>query len=486
MSNSTSGSSQAGSSQAGSLREMMGRAAPHRTAVRYSDGKMVDYACLASAADHVADRFPGGAGGSVGLCLADPVALIAWTTGLLASGTSVFLTHPDLPAAELNALAEHESAVAVVTDRTRIPGQFTPVDAPTTADEVLAVRDVPRRPVCREPAAHFYTSGTSGRRKGAIRPEPTLVREAESIAGSLGFDAGSRVLCAVPLCHAYGFADGVLAVLAAGATLIAVRPGSSGQLAEALRWSRADVLVGVPALYDLWTRGTANGLRDHRLRLCVSAGAPLSPTVAARFEDRWGVRISQQYGMTECGAISIDTEGTDGSVGRPFPGVEVRLDAAGEIVVASSFAATGYVAGVHELLPRNPFSPDGLLTGDLGRFDGRGRLHVTGRREEFINVHGEKVDPGEVEDVLRSHPAVRDAAVVGVPTTSGDQWVAAFVVCDDAVGERELTDHCTSLLVRYKAPRRMIRLPELPRTALGKIRRTALVDLLTPASSPGR
>jgi acyl-coenzyme A synthetase/AMP-(fatty) acid ligase len=86
---------------------------------------------------------------------------------------------------------------------------------------------------------------------------------------------------------------------------------------------------------------------------------------------------------------------------------------------------------VHELLPRNPFTPDGLLTGDLGRFDDRGRLHVTGRRDDVINVHGEKVDPGEVEDVLRSHAAVRDAAVVGIPTTIGDQWMAAFVVCDD-------------------------------------------------------
>ncbi len=457
-----------------SLLETIKITPPGLIALRYPDGREVTYGELGVAAERAGEcRLPDG---PVGLCLADPLAVIAWSAGLLSRGKPVFLTHPDLPAAELGALAAHERAAAVITDAARVPREFTPLPySDRMAGEVIGVRS---GSASGQPGLHLYTSGSSGRRKGAIRSEPSLIAEGIAVAARLGYTRKTVVFCAVPLCHAYGFADGVLAVLAAGACLTVGRPASRGRLGMALRATGADVLVGVPTLYDAWTTGM-RAETEHGLRLSVSAGAPLPDAVGARFAEYWGVAVSQQYGMTECGAISIDLAGGCSSrVGRPFPGVEVRLEA-GEIVVDSPFTAEGYVAGVERLMPRNPFTADGLLTGDLGRFDDRGGLHLTGRREEVINVHGAKVDAVDVEQVLCLHPAVAEAAVAGVPTRHGDRWVAAFVVRGGDVSEADLVTFCRSRLAGFQIPRRIVMVPELPRTALGKIRRAALVDLLT-------
>jgi O-succinylbenzoic acid--CoA ligase len=178
--------------------------------------------------------------------------------------------------------------------------------------------------------------------------------------------------------------------------------------------------------------------------------------------------VLQTYGMTETssqiatlGAAEALTKA--GSAGRPLPGVQLRIGEQGEILVRGPMVATGSVA------------EDGWLhTGDRGRLDEQGFLYVEGRLDDTIVTGGENVMAAEVEEALREHPAVLDAAVVGRPDPEWGEAVTAFVVLDGAVEDAELIAHCRERLAGYKAPRAIHRVDELPRNAAGKVRRDAL------------
>jgi acyl-coenzyme A synthetase/AMP-(fatty) acid ligase len=444
-------------------------------AVVVPGGESITYGQLHAAALERAaalDRLP--AAGVVGIGVTDPVDFVAWTLAVSRRGRSAFLVHADLTDTELRGVAGAEGATALVVDAERdaFPGQLlrsTRLHVPDPAGSGPAAR--------RDGAAdlHFYTSGTDGLPKGAIKDGQRLLEEGRTLADVLGYQSGTRVLTAVPLCHAYGFAFGFVAVLLARGTLVAARPRSAAAFGQCVREHRIDVVVGVPSLYDTWSRGDPAPSPAAGPRLCVSAGAALPDGLASRFEQRWGVGLTNHYGATECGAITIAIDGP-GGVGRPFPGVEVRAGSRGspaEVVVRSRYAAEGYVNAAEHRLKPNPFTAEGVRVGDMGWLDEAGRLHLTGRRTDTINVHGRKVGVAEVENVLRSHPAVTDVVVLG-QDTAADQWIAAFVVTDVEATELELFAFCQDRLARYKVPRRFFPVDEIPRTATGKPRRGLL------------
>jgi len=271
---------------------------------------------------------------------------------------------------------------------------------------------------------------------------------------------------------------GLLGTFAAGASLIIASPGTPNLLRACVDRCGPDVVVAVPAQYDLWSQGVRTEVGAGLLRLCISSGAPLSEAIARRFEENWGRYPAQQYGMSETGAIAIDLDARAHPItsGRPYPDVRVHVDtgdgdsgADGEFVVSSPYLASGYVGGLERALPRNPFSDRGFLTGDIGHVDAEGRLVVTGRRTGQINVHGNKVDPAEVEAVISRFPGVREAVVMGVPTTDGDQWIAAFVSGGLGVNSDHIVDFCQRSLAPYKCPRRVVCLGSIPRSAMGKV-----------------
>jgi len=205
------------------------------------------------------------------------------------------------------------------------------------------------------------------------------------------------------------------------------------------------------------------------LRLCISAGAPLTRDVYDAFHARFGVVIRQLYGLTEAGDVALNmapiAELDPASVGRPIGNVRVTIEDASGAEVAPG--ATG------EIVVRSPSAVGGaaqpLHTHDQGRWSDRGDLVITGRTSMFVNSAGNKVNPAEVEAALRIHPAVADVAVFGIPTAHGDQHVAAVVVTRTPCTADELRVHCGTLLASYKVPRVVTFRDSLPRSPLGKV-----------------
>jgi len=324
------------------------------------------------------------------------------------------------------------------------------------------------------PAAGLCTSGTTGLPTVVPAPWPDLLANARAFAVAAGIgqdgdgDGGGEVVwCGTPLHHRYCFAAGLLGGLAVGATVVLTPAVGPADLTTRLLDERVTTVLSVPYLYGWYLRGLEQDpalIARWSLRRCVAAGAPLPPELARRWRRVTGLPLLSHYGSTEDGQISVGTGEDDEGVGRVLPDREVRVDATGEVLVRRRGAHAG------------PWR----RTGDTGHLDAAGNLHLVGRLGDRLNIAGRKVDPTEVEDVLRTHPGVADCAVAAVPGSAGDE-MAAFVVVDAAVGDAELRRHLTRVLSAYKLPRHLVRVAEVPRSRTGKVRRGALVARLVTA-----
>lgn len=399
-----------------------------------------------------------------------------------AAEMQISLAHHALSFAELDRIVRDAGATALIGGNSQWCGQTRAVRSmPFLGDLWMHIFE----PGCAangedhpDSALEIFTSGTDGRPKGVIKSHECLIAEGRAISAHLGYGPGVRVLCTTPLCHAYGLGMGLLGAFAGGASLVIASPRTPNLLWGCIGRSRPHILIAVPSQYELWSRGDPRKVDPGLLRLCISSGAPLSAAVARCFDEKWGRWPIQQYGMSETGAVAIDLHGVrdpDGA-GKPYPGVEVMIDAPdggpdgeGEILVRSPFLASGYVGRLEMKMPRNPFSARGFLTGDRGRLDPDGGLILVGRRGGQINVHGNKVDPAEVAAVISGHAGVHEVVVLGANTADQDQWVAAFVTADPTVSCDELLVSCQRQLAPYKCPRRVIKVDAIPRNAMGKV-----------------
>jgi long-chain acyl-CoA synthetase len=219
------------------------------------------------------------------------------------------------------------------------------------------------------------------------------------------------------------------------------------------------------------------------LRKLISAGARLPFETVLAFHSRFGLKIHSFYGASESGGISYDDDeevGSNETVGRPLPGVTITFRpedgvpaGTGRVHVRSAGVSSGYIGG-----DSSEFVDNGFLTGDYGAFDSDGRLRLTGRVSSFINVAGKKVQPAEVEDVLRQMPGVRDVRVVGAADPQRGEQVVACLVADPseeaAITMLAVRRFCSQRLAAYKIPRTVIVLDAIPLTARGKTDRRAL------------
>lgn len=414
-------------------------------------------------------------GTRLGIWVEDAIDFAACIIAAQAVGAEAFIIPPETSPIRTAELCTIESGSAVLCDDVRAARLVDGTHRACRAGLVL-VETPPRSSVSHhdQGSVHFFTSGTEGRPKGVVRTKRSLEREELAVGSHLRMGAGVAVLCAAPVSHAYGFVVGLFAPLALGSTAIVARPRLAASLAKLLLVHKPEIVVAVPAQYAAWSalRRTYPGPLP---RLWVSSGAPLPSAVRTRFEAAWGSPIAEQYGMTECGAVSIDVDGAE-TLGRPYPGVTISIDRAtgqvGEVVVDTPHGASGYVGDQADGEPSR-FTPDGFRTGDAGWLDGRGRLHLVGRRAHQVNVRGKKVDPAEVERAFWALDGVQDVAVVGIDRADGDQWIAAFVVCGDSIGDDALA-RVTGELEPFMRPQRVTRLPALPKTATGKTDRESL------------
>ena len=419
---------------------------------------------------------------ALGIWVEDEVDFAACILAALAVPADAFIVAPEASPTRVAELCEVEGASAVLCDEERA---LRLVDGARRAcGPGLVLVETQPQPTARgheEGSVHFFTSGTDGRPKGIVRTKPSLQLEESILGGHLGMAPGCTVLCAIPVIHGYGFTAGLFAPLSFGGISILARPRLAASLEKLLITYAPDIVVGVPAQYAAWS-ALRRPYTGPVPRVWLCGGAPLPRAVRSRFEAAWGGVIAEQYGMTECGAVTVDLDGA-ATLGRPYPGVSVSIDrgsapgTVGEVVISTPYGPRGYLG---DQAGGRTFTADGVRTGDSGWLDDDGRLHLVGRRAHQLNVRGKKVDPVEVERAFWALDGVLDVAVVGVDRATGDQWIAAYVVCLDSVTDDQLLG-VSSHLESHQRPQWVTRLPELPKTPIGK---TDFVKLRAMARSP--
>lgn len=345
-----------------------------------------------------------------------------------------------------------------------------------------------------EPLALLYTSGTMGKPKGVLLSHRNLVDTARLSGEAMGLLDGDRVLGAVPFFHVFG-ASTVVGTIAVGGTLVLQERFDAGKALELLEQERITVCHGMPTMFQLlmWDR-TFAGRDLTALRTGVVAGAPIAPDLVRKIRTWCNVEIA--YGLTETGPTICMTrpgdpaERREQTVGCPLPGVEVKVvdlatgslhgpEAVGELAVKGANVMLGYHRMPGETARAH--GPEGyFLTGDLVVIDEAGAVQVVGRRKEMIIRGGNNVTPREVEDVLRTHPAVDDVCVVGVPNELLGELVCACVVpVEGAIltGD-ELKEFGRDQLVDYKVPDLVRFFDAFPMTGSGKVRRMELARIV--------
>lgn len=365
---------------------------------------------------------------------------------------------------------------------------------PDAAGDTLSLSELIQGPATPPPplelnplnavAAILYTSGTTGRPKGAMLTHGNLVANSASVVEALQITRGDRLLVVLPLFHAFAATVGMLTPLLHGCALIPVARFEPKLVSQAIATHGATLFLGVPSMYGLLLRLEDGSLAQWAsVRLCVSGGAALPAAVMTAFEERFHIPILEGDGPTECSPVTCVNPPVGrrkpGSVGLPVPGVEMRiLDAAGqevtdgnpgEVCVRGPNVMKGYFK-----LPdatRDAFFGDWFRTGDLGIRDADGYFYLVDRIKDLIIVNGMNVYPRVIEEVLYAHPAIAEAAVVGDPDPRhGEIPVAHVALKPDALaGAAELRDWCRERLGRHELPRRFVVRQSLPKNAAGKI-----------------
>ncbi len=337
-------------------------------------------------------------------------------------------------------------------------------------------------PAARGPddlAGLLYTSGTTGRSKGAMMTQENLLSNARALAALWGFTAADTLLHALPIFHTHGLFVATNVCLLSGGRMVFLPGFDAG---EVIGWlPRVSAMMGVPTFYTRLlddprlTRETAAGMR-----LFISGSAPLLPETHAAFAARTGHAILERYGMTETNMIASNPlagERRAGTVGLPLPGVEVRLDAApvGGIEVRGPNVFAGYWEMPEKTAEE--FTPDGWFrTGDLGSFDPDGYLRIVGRARDLVISGGFNVYPVEVEEALDRVPGVLESAVVGLPHPDFGEGVFAVLVARPGVAldPAAVLAAVRDRLARFKQPKAAVVVPALPRNAMGKVQKAEL------------
>jgi malonyl-CoA/methylmalonyl-CoA synthetase len=338
-------------------------------------------------------------------------------------------------------------------------------------------------------AAIVYTSGTTGRSKGAMLTRANLASNAAVLAESWRFTGQDILLHVLPLFHVHGLFAAINTVLASGSGLVLMCKFDAGAAVRHL--ASVTVFMGVPTHYTRLLQETGlNRAAAARMRLFVSGSAPLLAETHQEFSRRTGHQILERYGMTETLMnTSNPYEGArvPGSVGPPLPGVAVRVINAGTGAVETAPGTIGTLeikgpnvfAGYwqDEQKTRSEFTADGWFkTGDLGRIDRNGYVYIVGRVKDLVISGGYNVYPKEVESELDAIPGVAESAVFGVPHPDFGEGVTAAVVLKPgaSLSETDILDAVRSRLARYKIPKRILLVAELPRNTMGKVQKNVL------------
>lgn len=337
------------------------------------------------------------------------------------------------------------------------------------------------------PAALVYTSGTTGRSKGAVLSHNNFATNAVNLVSAWAITGHDRSFAALPLFHVHGLANGVMTWLVSGCRMRLVERFDASRIAAQLDAFQPTLFFGVPTMYVRLLEvdaGVAARIGS-RARLFVSGSAPLPAAVLDAFQQTYGHTILERYGMSET-LMNISNpyagERRPGSVGLPLPGVSVRIvdqdgtpvgiDTIGHVELRGSNVCARYWNNPDATAAA--FRDGWFRTGDLGERSADGYYTLRGRSSDLIISGGFNIYPREIEELLLEQPGIREAVVVGAPDARRGEAPVAYLVTDGPVDEAGLREVCMQQLASFKVPRRFLRLEALPRTALGKVQKHLL------------
>jgi fatty-acyl-CoA synthase len=497
---------------------------PDRVAIEFGD-RQITYAGLAASAAEWAAAFA-----STGLRAGDRVATLARNrpeqvavffacaqSGLILVPLNWRLTAPELAyqlgdAAPALLLADPELRELAVQARDRAALDGSPVEiAQLTSPPAPAVRDVPSAPAARDvppaavtgddPLLILYTSGTTGRPKGAVLTHANCFWTNLSLDRTGEVNGGDVVLQVLPQCHVGGWNVQPLLAWWKGATVVLEQSFDAARVLDLIESKKITTMMGVPTNYQMLAAQPGFATADlSSLRQVIVGGAPMPRPVLETWLAR-GVTVLQGYGLTEaapnvlCVPAEYATEKT-GSAGRPYLHVRVALrDLGGGDLIAGTGTGELLVAGPNVFAGywRNPQATkaalDGgwLATGDIAERDADGFYWIRGRSKDMYISGGENVYPAEVEEALIGHESVLEAAVVGVPDQRWGETGLAFVVLRPGrdISDEELTAYCRSRLARYKVPTSFRPVARLPKLTSGKLDKVTLRQMIADSPQDG-
>jgi acyl-coenzyme A synthetase/AMP-(fatty) acid ligase len=477
--------------------------------VSTEDGRTLSYGRLRDLTRRIAGELQGrgiGPNDRVALLSNNSIEHLASYFGVLAYGATICTVHVEMNRNQLdNILPALKSRLVLFEDGLGLDELLTLAAAPClplgsiedrrgdTFFAAVSQREpgdtaVPAR--SHDAAVILFTSGTSARPKGVVLSFRELLSNAGPTADGFRMTAQDRLydFRSFNWCSAQTLS--ALPPLMCGATLILGRKFSRSRFFDHIRQHRATIATGNPTTIGLLLNGDgANAPELPTLRFMTSSSAPLAVDEWRRFEDRFGIRVSQGYGCSEIGWIAAHSgeQRRIGTVGRPLPYHRLAIVAADGEPLKPGETGAVEVGGLDD----NPYSylaDDGAIrvnergrmkTGDLGFLDDEGYLHLTGRAKDLIIRGGVNISPVEIDSVLMQRPEVVEAATVGVPDRVYGEEVVAYVVLrpDAAVGADDILRHCHAALPAFKAPKQIVLSQQLPKTERGKLDRKALVEL---------
>ncbi len=430
--------------------------------------------------------------------LASPGAeFVAALFGVLSSGACAVVLSPLHPAVESAFFCDDADVAFLLVTRDQVER------ARTFAGEraIVVIADLPRA-VARassstgdSPALMLYTSGTTGKPKGAVLTHDNLSVQRALLAETWGLTHSDVLLHVLPLHHMHGLCIALLSCLAAGAKVRMLPRFDATAIFEDM--SRSTVFMAVPTMYKKLLEAFDAADADARarwarnassLRLATSGSAALPVTLAERWRSLAGRVPLERFGMTEIGvglSNPLDGERRTGTVGLPLRTVETRVDeGTGELMIRGPSVFRGYFR--RDDATARAFRDGWFLTGDTVTRDERGYFRILGRTSvDILKSGGYKLSALEIEEALREHAAVSDVAVVGIPDeTWGDRVVACVVVrAGHTLEPEELRSFAKERLSSYKCPKDVVILEDLPRNAMGKVQKTALVGIVQQRTS---
>ncbi|MFB3078350.1 MAG: AMP-binding protein, partial [Lysobacterales bacterium] len=395
---------------------------------------------------------------------------------------TLFVCRP-ASADQLYEVARQAGVPVTHTLGTSLDGSFGHLAHKLTPSEALTER------APDDVAAMLYTSGTTGRSKGAMLTLENLASNAVTLHKYWGFRPGDVLLHALPIFHVHGLFVALHCAMLNASSVIFLPSFNTHEVRLAL--ADATVMMGVPTFYTRLLDDKQFTREDCRnIRLFISGSAPLTEQTFTEFEQRTGHRILERYGMTETNMITsnpLDGERVAGTVGYALPGIEVRVTSdsgeplppgeLGSVELKGPNVFTGYWRMPQKTA--REFRSDGFfITGDLGLLDQDGRLSLVGRSKDLIISGGYNIYPQEIESVIDALPGVVESAVIGVPHPDFGESVIAVVVAskDQAATEASIVEATALQLARFKQPRRVILVDELPRNTMGKVQKNNLRD----------